>query len=457
MIANNLPAVGDWLQKHAAAIRWVQALMVVLYAVLVIVPTLLPLPDENAHIVTNLTVFAQFIFWGVWWPFVLLSMVLMGRVWCGLFCPEGALSEWVSARGQNRAIPRWMRWNGWSLTAFVGTTVYGQMVSVYQYPKAVLLVLGGSTAAALVVGYLYGREKRVWCKYLCPVNGVFGVLSKLAPMHFAVNPDAWRTSYGKTIRIQAVNCAPLVALRRMEGVSDCHMCGRCSGHRDAITLRVRSPSHEIVHLGSNSATGWQAALILFGLLGVAIGAFQWNVNPHFIEAKQSLAEWLMAHDVWWPFAENAPGWLLVNYPEQRDVFSWLDGFLIVGYILGAGGVMGGGLAVLIALASRALGSWKPQRFYHLSQALIPLAGCGVFLGLSALTINLLKSDGVPVFWANDVRFLLLAGANLWSAWLARDIGLRYEASWHQRLLALVAFGLALVWVDYSWWLMFWAW
>ena len=51
-----------------------------------------------------------------------------------------------------------MRWGGWPFVAFVLTTVYGQMVSVYQYPQAALLVLlGGSTVAAVAVGWVYTR------------------------------------------------------------------------------------------------------------------------------------------------------------------------------------------------------------------------------------------------------------------------------------------------------------
>jgi polyferredoxin len=457
MTALSLAPVGNWLQRHGSLIRRLQWVVVLFYGALLIVPVLLPLPTDTAHVLNNLTIFAQFVFWGIWWPFVLISMVLVGRAWCGVLCPEGALSEWVSGKGRNRAIPRWMRWGGWPFVAFSMTTLYGQMVSVYQYPKAVLLVLGGSTVAAIVVGYLYGREKRVWCKYLCPVNGVFGLLSKLAPMHYKVEAAAWRGSYTNAIRIQPVNCAPLVAMRQMEGGSDCHMCGRCSGHRGAITLSARSPNHEVIELGGDLATGWQTTLIMCGLLGIAIGAFQWTVNPHFIEVKQLIAEWLIERNIMWPFAENAPWWVLTNYPGLRDVFSWLDGGLLVAYILGMGLLMGCGLTLTVGLASRLLGPWQKQRFYHLSQALIPLAGCGVFLGLSALTVNLLKNEGAPVFWANDVRLLLLVGNNLWSLWLANGICRQHTASVWQRFAAIAAFALALATVDYCWALMFWIW
>ncbi|MGV8893440.1 MAG: 4Fe-4S binding protein [Burkholderiaceae bacterium] len=445
------------MQRNGKLIRRVQWAVVLVYAALLLLPVLLPLPDESAHIVNNLTIFAQFVFWGIWWPFVLLSMVLVGRAWCGVLCPEGSLTEWASAKGRNRSIPRWMRWGGWPFVAFSMTTLYGQLVSVYQYPKAVLLVLGGSTTAAIIVGYLYGREKRVWCKYLCPVNGVFEVLSKLAPMHNKVDAEAWRKSYHSVIPIQPINCAPLVAMRQMQGASDCHMCGRCSGHRDAITLSARSPNHEVIKLGGQLATGWQSVLILFGLLGIALGAFQWTVNPHFIQVKQLAAEWLIERDILWPFAENAPWWVLTNYPAQRDVFSWLDGALVTGYILGMGVLMGCALSAIIGLASRFLGPWQCQRFYHFCQALIPLAGCGVFLGLSALTVNLLKNDGIPVSWVGDLRLLLLIGSSLWSFWLAAGIARQYVASALQRCAALGVFALALALVDTNWVLMFWIW
>ncbi len=453
-----LARTGDWMRRNGALIRGIQWIVVLVYAVLILVPIFLPLPDETAHIWSNLTLIAQFCFWGIWWPFVLVSMVLMGRVWCGVLCPEGALTEFASKFGKNWAIPRWMRWGGWPFVAFALTTIYGQMVSVYQYPKAVLLVLGGSTLGAMIVGYLYGREKRVWCKYLCPVNGVFGLLAKLAPFHYKVNEDAWRASYDthgkKTI---AINCAPLVPLRNMKGASDCHMCGRCSGHRDAIALTWRAPTVEIVKVGRTSNNLWESSLVLYGLFGIAIGAFHWSASPWFVEAKQFIATWLIDRDIMWPFATNAPWWLLTNYPQQSDVFSWLDGGLVVSYIMATAAVLGTALTALFALSNMVLGPWSRSRFNHLVQSAIPLAGCGVFVGLSATTISLLRAEHWPVDWANDVRAALLTVMTLWSVLLAWKVIGQHTEALSRRVLAMLPVISALALVNYAWLLMFWIW
>ena len=92
-MAQALAWMGEALARHQGAIRRVQWGVIGAYALLVAVPAFLPLPGRAAHLWNNLTLAAQFAFWGLWWPFVLVSMVLVGRTWCGIFCPEGALSE----------------------------------------------------------------------------------------------------------------------------------------------------------------------------------------------------------------------------------------------------------------------------------------------------------------------------------------------------------------------------
>lgn len=137
-----------------------------------------------------------------------------------------------------------------------------------------------------------------------------------------------------------------------------------------------------------------------------------------------------------------------------DVFSWLDGGLVVSYIVGTGLVYGTALLVLLAGATAMLGRFDRVRLHHLAQALIPLAGAGVFLGLSATTLSLLRAEHVPLGWASDVRIAILVGANLWSAWLAWQVAGRY-AGLPRRVMAFVWFAAALAVVDSAWWLMFW--
>ena len=65
------------------------------------------------------------------------------------------------------------------------------------------------------------------------------------------------------------------------------MCGRCSGHHDAIALQWRSPDDEVVRVAATEADHWQTWLIVFGLLGVAVGAFHWSASPWFVGTSQA--------------------------------------------------------------------------------------------------------------------------------------------------------------------------
>lgn len=463
-LSSALAALGDGMRRHARLIRGVQWAVVAFYGLLLVLPALLPLPSSQARILDNLTLLAQFVFWGLWWPFVLLSMLLFGRLWCGVLCPEGSLSEWISWHGLGRGTPRWLRWGGWPTLAFILTTVYGQLISVYDYAQAALLILGGSTLAAMLVGFLYGRGKRVWCRYLCPVSGVFGLLARLAPVHFKVDEQRWLAN--PPPHLPAPNCAPLLDIRRMQGARDCHACGRCSGQRGAVQLSTRSPNAEILIVGNPSgspsdasrwdASRWDTRLLLFGVIGLAMGAFQWTVSPWFIDLKQAVAGWLVEHDSYWLLQDNAPWWLLTHYPQANDSFSWLDGLLILAYLLGSALLLGGGLWLLLRAAVRIMGR-RASLLHRLSLSLIPLGAAGLFLGLSATTVKLLRYEGLALAWAQPARAALLAGAIAWSLWLGWRVIGQHGANGLRRLAAFACLLLASALVGYGWWLQFWGW
>lgn len=432
-VQTRLARLGLAMRRHRAAILAIQWGVVLFYLALVAVPAWLPLPPDQAGILDHLTRLAQFLFWGIWWPFVILSVMLLGRTWCGVFCPEGALAEWSSGFGLGRPVPRWMKWAGWPFVAFVLTTVFGQMTSVYEYPKPALLILGGSTVAAIAVGLVYGRNSRVWCRHLCPVSGVFGLLARIAPLHFRVDRAAWDAAPAAG----PVHCAPLIDIRRMQSASPCHVCGQCAGQRGAVELAWRSPQAELLRppQKTDASEVWLAYLLVFGLLGVALGAFQWSSSPWFVAGKQAAAAWLIDRDIGWALDTPGQWWLFTHYPEVNDAFTWLDGGVLLAYIGVEALLVGGWIRLCLAVAARAAGRPWPQ----LAMTLIPLAGVSVFAGLSLLTGSQLASEGIALPWANAARLTLLSLAGLWTVSLAWRLG-RWPAACALALAAAAPVG-----------------
>ena len=426
-----LGGFGDLLLRRQVFIRRLQWGIVAGYAALLVVPVVLPLPASTDFIWTNLTRFAQFVFWGLWWPFVILATALVGRFWCGILCPEGALSEFASERGAGRAIPGWMKWSGWPVLSFISTTVYGQLTSIYQYPKPAALLLGGSTFAAIAVGARYGKAKRVWCRFLCPVSGVFGIVSKIAPLHFRVDPASWPAPGG---RPDAVNCAPLVPIKTMQGAAACHMCGRCSGHRGAIRLAWRKPAIDIVRGSGRMATGWETAMLLPVMLGLVPAALTWSGSDWFLAIRQWLVEACLDAQLMWPLSLRLPWWLLTNYPAAGDIMTIVDAVSLLALL-----ALSAVLATLAFGFPLAASAWilrnRVRPMHHLAQSLIPLASASLFTGLLSLTISQLRMDGIMLPIADELRSALVLAAAVWSVALCHQITGLYDRRFGRRLLA----------------------
>jgi hypothetical protein len=159
-----------------------------------------------------------------------------------------------------------------------------------------------------------------------------------------------------------------------------------------------------------------------------------------LHAKLWLADWLVEHDHFALLDNDVPWWLLTHYPEVGDTFTWLDGSLVLAYLLGGGGLLGGLLWLGPAIAARLL---KDERlpWQKLSLALTPLAGASVVLGLSMLTITHLKAEHLWLGWVPSFRIVLLTLGCLGALWLSSRLVAQAGAALGRRLAA----GLALVW------------
>ena len=205
---------------------------------------------------------------------------------------------------------------------------------------------------------------------------------------------------------------------------------------------------EIARLDLAEVRAWDAALIVFGMIGLAIGAFEWSATPWFVHLRTALAERMLDHGPAWLLADNAPWWLLTHYPDVHDVFTWLDGALIVGWIVGTALILGGFITICLAFASLpAHGMWR--RACALSYTLTPLAGIGLFVGLSALTVGLAKGEGLQVHALPALRCAFLGAGAVWSLWLAyRQLGSGAKKS--RPAIALLPFSLAVAGILGAW-------
>ena len=125
------------------------------------------------------------LFWAWWWPLILLGFPLVGRLWCA-FCPFmvwGELSQ-RAARALGWQPARWPRGNSdsWAspllAAGFAAILLWEEVWNLQNtaWLSSCLLLL--ITAGAVIGSLCF--EKRFWCRYLCPVGGMNGLMAKLS-------------------------------------------------------------------------------------------------------------------------------------------------------------------------------------------------------------------------------------------------------------------------------------
>eukprot|EP00883_Tetradesmus_obliquus_P009178 jgi/Sobl393_1/19957/SZX72903.1 len=124
-------------------------------------------------------------FWNYWWPLMFIAYPFLGRIWCS-FCPFMVYGEvmqrWRTASGV--VLRKWPkeeleRWGGWFLFGlFAAILVWEEVWDLPDtaYLSSWLLLL--ITAGAVVCSAFF--ERRLWCRYLCPIGGMNGLFAKLS-------------------------------------------------------------------------------------------------------------------------------------------------------------------------------------------------------------------------------------------------------------------------------------
>ena len=234
------------------------------------------------------------VFWCYWWPLVLATFPVVGRLWCAV-CPFSIYGDWaqkikLSLGGTVGPWPRQAaeQYGGAFLYAMFGAILVWEELSDMPNSAAqsgflLLLITTGAVIGSLAY------ERRFWCRYLCPIGGMNGMMAKLAFVELRADRGvctAECTSYacinggpgqppgqpGCDRGMATAGCPLHSHPSSLPDNRDCTFCGTCvkACPNGNIQFRLRPPGADLWE--EHTAT-WHEAALMFMLLG-AIGVHE---------------------------------------------------------------------------------------------------------------------------------------------------------------------------------------
>ena len=206
--------------------------------------------------------------------FLIVSGVIVGRVFCGWACPMGVVQDLLGRLPKLRALsrPRFGRADRW-LKGLKYLMLVVTVVAFYALNQRFAVPVRGhsnwsldairvswltyDTASRIRVGLLVAGVvlglalTRAWCRYLCPLGALLTIGNRISLLRLRRNPSLC-SHCGKYPRECRTYTTP--------GTVDCVLCGDCiegcpSG---AIGLRTALPARDR-HLGTEAGVDAAAA------------------------------------------------------------------------------------------------------------------------------------------------------------------------------------------------------
>ncbi len=126
---------------------------------------------------------ATFLFWVFWIEVIVISVLVLGRMWCAI-CPLGWLNGILSTNFLKLEYPAKLK-NNFLLILFTFlVTFLSVFLSVHRYPSMTAKLILIFVVTVLIIGLLF--KKRIFCRYLCPIGGMLGLYSKVGPVELTV-------------------------------------------------------------------------------------------------------------------------------------------------------------------------------------------------------------------------------------------------------------------------------
>ncbi len=189
--------------------------------------------------------------WGLWWPSLAILWLLIARAWCAI-CPMGAVSELLSRFcSLGLKVPRFIREYGFYCSA-LGLCIIiwlESTVSMPYSPRSTVMLISAIITLAALCGLLF--QRRVWCRFICPLGHLSGIMARCSVLEFRANTNVCNNDcmdhscyVGNE---QALGCPMFEGPFSLNSNQHCILCGNCvkTCPKQSPRLNLRLPGYEL--------------------------------------------------------------------------------------------------------------------------------------------------------------------------------------------------------------------
>ncbi len=204
----------------------------------------------------NISIVAVWIAW--WAALILVAVPVFGRGWCSI-CPIPMPGEWLQNKAllgppgggslskTGRRFPKRFR-NIWLQNGFFSILALFSVV-ILTRPIITAWVLLALIIVAIGASLFY--ERRVFCRYLCPVGGFIGIYSQQAPLELRVADSSICASHKEKScyrgNEKGYGCPWIVYPGGLTANTNCGLCMEClrTCEYDNILINLRTSGDEL--------------------------------------------------------------------------------------------------------------------------------------------------------------------------------------------------------------------
>lgn len=230
--------------------------------------------------------------WGIWWPLMIISVVLLGRIWCSI-CPLELVSRISEKIGQvfhvkQAGLNKTLRNGAVLLALYFLIHLLIEGTDADEVPAYTAFLLTGIITLSIFTGFFF--KNGALCKAFCPISLTLNAYSRRSML--AVRPE----SEAECVECRDKNCVGVCPSNiyppYLKSSQDCLLCGKClkSCKSGNVQLLLRLPFNKS-DIREKTAS-WILTLFIMMDSGFVCGelAEQWQIsNNIFFKLPQLFA------------------------------------------------------------------------------------------------------------------------------------------------------------------------